>query len=401
MQKMSVGLVVSLVVMGIIWSADYLALFQPKPAPLPFWSAPTETVDVPSQEIVSAQELDLVVERVAENLEVPWSIVFTSPDRLIVSERPGRIRVIVDGVLRATPLLEIDEVVRAGGEVGLMGMVLHPDYQQNKLLYACYGYQSNGEIKNRVVMIRDTGDAAEIESTVFENIPSARNHAGCELGISPDRKLFVTVGDALQLDEAQNLDSLAGKVLRLNLDGSTPADNPFPDSPIFSYGHRNPQGLAWHPVTDELYATEHGPSVFDGPAGGDELNRLVPGGNYGWPIISHEASQEDMRTGLVVYTPAVAPATAAFYNHSRIVGLENSLLFGGLRGEGLYRVVFADDDPDQVLLEEKITAVEVGRVRVVRVSPDGDIYIATSNRDGRGRVRDGDDVLYRITSRSR
>ncbi|MEX0896080.1 MAG: PQQ-dependent sugar dehydrogenase [Patescibacteria group bacterium] len=399
-----------------VWLIDYLALYRPEPVSIPGSTRLAEQLSSSKsaqddqdkmaatsaedyrQSFISAENIDLEIETVVEGLEVPWSIVFTGSERMLITERPGRVREVVAGVLTESPLLVVDEV-QSNGEIGMMGMVAHPDYEQNQLLYICYGYQSPTGIFNKVIAARDQGSSVEVVDEIIDKLPSARNHAGCELAISPDEKLFITVGDALERDLAQNMDTLAGKIIRLNLDGSIPDDNPFPASEIYSFGHRNPQGLAWHPLTNELYSTEHGPSVFDGPAGGDEVNLIQPGSNYGWPVISHEQTGEGMETGLLVYTPAVAPATAAFYDADLIPELRGSFLFGGLRGTGLYRVVFDLDDPTQVVAHEQMPQVDVGRVRVVEVGPDGAIYIGTSNRDGRGSVRRGDDAILRIVAR--
>ena len=186
-----------------------------------------------------------------------------------------------------------------------------------------------------------------------------------------------------------------GKILRINPDGSIPEDNPFRGSPVWSYGHRNPQGIDWQPDSGKLYSTEHGPSGFDGPGGGDEINLIEAGGNYGWPLVSHDETREGTFAPLIQFTPAEAPASLSFYASNVLPMFTGSLFFGALRGEGLVRVVLSDSDPNEIITVEKIIS-DIGRVRDVVQGPDGLIYFSTSNRDGRGRAREGDDHIYRI-----
>jgi len=368
-----------------------------EPTPQDAMTTDSETPVVP--------DLELVV----SGLEVPWSIAFTSADRMLITERPGRVRVFENGQLHSEPLITFSEV-SSTGEEGLMGLVLHPDYAQNKEFYVCLAYPVGEGLADKVVLLRDNGERAEVLRTILDNIPAARFHAGCELGFGPDGKLYVTTGDATDGKLAQQADSLAGKILRLNPDGSVPDDNPNPSSLIFSSGHRNPQGLAWHPETGELFSAEHGPSGFDGPLGGDEINAIQANGNYGWPEVSHQRTSPDFISPLLVYTPAVAPGSAAFYTGEKFPAWKNSFFFAALKGEALYRLVFdiktaqrnADPDaqlPNRVLLQEKLDLPDVGRIREVIQGPDGYLYIATSNRDGRGTVRDGDDRIYRVVSK--
>ena len=206
----------------------------------------------------------------------------------------------------------------------------------------------------------------------------------------------MTTGDATEGKLAQRLDSLAGKILRLNSDGSRPSDNPFPDSLVWSLGHRNPQGIAWHPKTGVMYETEHGPSLVDGPAGGDEVNVIVAGANYGWPLVSHEKTRDGTVAPITLFTPAEAPASAVIYGGSLLPQFFGNLFFGALKGEGLVRIVIDDDDPEKVMRIEKLDNVRFGRIRDVAQGPDGAIYFSTSNRGGRGEPTGADDRIFRI-----
>ena len=224
---------------------------------------------VPVQEATSAPKsvpTGWKVESVAEGLSVPWSIVFTSADRILLSERGGMIREIVGGELNPEPLLIIEDVTPRG-ESGLMGLAVDPQYADNQYLYACYTYAGSSGTANKVVRLRDEGDSIVPDTVVLDPLPSANNHAGCRIRFGPDGMLYITNGDALDPSSAQDVNSLAGKILRINPDGSIPEDNPFRGSAVWSYGHRNPQGIDWQPGSGRMYSTEHGPSGFDGPAG--------------------------------------------------------------------------------------------------------------------------------------
>ena len=208
--------------------------------------------------------------------------------------------------------------------------------------------------------------------------------------------LYVTTGDATDRKIAQDLQSLGGKTLRLRPDGTVPADNPFPGSPVFSYGHRNSQGLDWHPTTGHQYQTEHGPSGFDGPGGGDEVNLVEAGKNYGWPVVHHRESAAGMVSPLLEYTPAVAPSGASFARGGAMKAFGGDFFFATLRGERLIRVRFDPADPRRVVETEELFLEAYGRLRDVIFGPDGAMYVATSNRDGRGRPRPGDDRILRV-----
>ncbi len=345
--------------------------------------------------LVEANNIAYKTEVVVEGLEVPWSVVFTSPDRILVTERTGRIREIVGGELRDEPLYEFTEIT-ARGEAGLMGMVLDPNYSINRHLYVCYATTPAGTMIARVARFTDTGNGLSDSMIVVDNIPAANNHAGCELAFGPDGKLYVTTGDASNREIAQDLGNLGGKILRVNADGTVPADNPFANSRVWSYGHRNPQGIAWYPGSEVLYAAEHGPSGFDGPGGGDEINLIKPGENYGWPRVSHQNSAQGMVDPLVVFTPAIAPASILFYDSEQIPEFQNNLFAGMLVGEGMTRFVINPENLEEILMYEKLPLDDFGRIRELVMGPDGQMYFATSNRDGRGNVRGGDDKIVRI-----
>lgn len=336
------------------------------------------------------------IEAIASGLDTPWDIVFTSPDRILVTERPGQIRAIENGVLREAPIHVFDEVLE-NGEDGLMSITLDPEYPQNRFVYVALAYAENGEqLTVKVIRFTDAGESFTEPFTVIDRIPAAKFHAGCRIAFGPDGKLYITTGDATNKDFAQDLNSLAGKVLRINKDGTVPEDNPFPESPVWSYGHRNSQGLAWHPDNGLLYESEHGPSVFDGPAGGDEVNVIERGANYGWPLVSHEKTRAGMVSPIVSFTPAEAPGSLMIYSGRVFPEWRGNLFFGALKGEGLMRIRLDANDPKKVAAYGKLREVSFGRIRAVVEGPDGNIYFTTSNRDGRGQPAPLDDRIFRI-----
>jgi glucose/arabinose dehydrogenase len=336
------------------------------------------------------------VETVIPNLEVVWSIVWAPDGRMFFTERPGRVRVFENGKLRPQPVFVVPDV-EPRGESGLMSLALHPQFASNHFLYLSYAYNSNGQ-QVRVVRYRETANGFVDRKVIIENIPAAQFHAGCRLRFGPDGKLYITTGDATDRQIAQQLNSLGGKILRLNDDGTVPGDNPFlgrsdarPE--IWAYGSRNSQGIDFQPGTNLWWETEHGPSGFDGPGGGDEVNIIERGKNYGWPAIHHRATREGMESPILEYTPACAPGSGTFYRGSQFPQFKGNFFFGCLRGERIIRVVA---NGRQVVSQENLLEGKYGRIRDIAEGPDGFIYFSTSNRDGRGSPASDDDRILRL-----
>ncbi|MBN1400804.1 MAG: PQQ-dependent sugar dehydrogenase [Anaerolineae bacterium] len=335
------------------------------------------------------------VEVVARNLQVPWALAFAEDGRLFFTERPGSLRVIVDGTLEPEPVAEL--AVASSGEGGLLGLTLDPAFVENGHLYAMYTYSDGGRSLNRISRLTLRDGRAGDEQTLLDQIPGARFHDGGRLAFGPDGTLYATTGDAGNPDLAQNLDSLAGKILRLNPDGSVPDDNPFPGSLVYSYGHRNPQGLAWQPGTGILWSTEHGPSGEFGLCCRDELNRIQPGANYGWPAVTADGGDPRFIDPVLHSgNDTWAPAAVAFSTGEALAPWQGALFFGALRGAHLQRVTLGGPQGDQVVAVERLYVGDYGRIREVAVGPDGYLYFTTSNRDGRGRPASDDDRILRI-----
>ena len=332
----------------------------------------------------------VTAETVAEGLEVPWALTFTPDGRILVTERPGRIRVIQHDQLLEQPMAVLD--VASVSEAGLMGIAVDPKFADNGNLFVCYTYRAgSGDLFNRIARLTESGGRAGDLQVILDQIPAARNHTGCRMRFGPDDKLYVTMGDAQSADNAQNLESLSGKILRLERDGSVPTDNLFPGSYVYSYGHRNPQGLDWHPETGDLFITEHGPSRDD------EINILAAGGNYGWPRVTGASSGTAYQDPILAFTPTIALAGAAFYTgESLAASWDGDFIFANLKGSHLRRIGLKPPEFRSVSSQQILFPEEFGRLRAVALGPDGYIYFSTSNRDGRGRPFPGDDKILRL-----
>ena len=331
-----------------------------------------------------------ILETLATGLVLPWDLEFLPDGRMLVVEKPGRIRVIDDGGLRAEPWATLDVVQRQAA--GLMGIAVGPDFGDNRHVFVVGTFATGDSLVNRVVRLTDRDGMGVDPQVIVDSIPSGITHAGAQLAFGPDGMLYVTSGEITTPSMAQDLSTTGSKVLRYRPNGGIPDDNPFPGSPIYVLGVRNPQGLAWHPETGDLFATEHGPSGFPYEnewRDEDELNVLHAGRNYGWPLVSGLRSglTDDPRfePPLRDWTPAIAPSGLAIYTGAWAPWYGNAFV-GCLRGQQLRRIVLQRDtkarsgwkiEEEHVLYERQL-----GRIRAVVMGPDGSLYITTNNRTG-------------------
>ncbi|WP_449537412.1 PQQ-dependent sugar dehydrogenase [Ferdinandcohnia sp. Marseille-Q9671] len=319
----------------------------------------------PSKEVVSSPTI------FATNLQIPWTIAKVD-ETFFLTERVGRLSQVNENV--TTQQLKLTKEILHEGEGGLLGFTLAPDFDTTMQAFMYHTYREDGQIFNRVITVEKDGTIWEEKRVLLDKIPGGRIHNGGRIKIGPDQKLYVTAGDAGEPNNAQDLTSLAGKILRMDLDGSIPDGNPFPDSYVYSYGHRNPQGLAWD-ETGKLYSTEHGQSAHD------EINVIQPGMNYGWPVIEGDEQDSNMETPLYHtgdYT--WAPSGIQYAN--------GKLYIATLRDSKIRSYDLQTGDIE-VVLDIK------SRMRDVYIE-DGFLYTITNNRDGRGDPKEGDDKLLSL-----
>ena len=329
--------------------------------------------------VFKAEDLQYEVEVIGERLEIPWEIAPMPDGRFLVTERPGRVLILGEGEIYN---IDVEHV----GEGGLLGIEISPEFETNRHIFIYYTYRDGNQIFNRVSRFIFEESTLSDETYILDEIPGARVHNGGRIKFGPDDKLYITTGDAQIPELSQDINSLAGKILRINPDGSIPEDNPFENSPVFAYGLRNPQGLAWHPISGDLFASDHGPTSQD------EINLIKAGENYGWPIVTCNQGDTEYEDPISCYSDfTLAPSGIAFLSLENLS--ESNLYVAGLRGNMVMRIDL-EDDGSFIRQEELFN--EYGRIRSV-VYHEGSLYVATNNRDGRGNPSENDDRILKIT----
>ncbi len=335
-------------------------------------------------QIIQTEEESFRVVTVTERLEHPWALAFLPDGRMLVTERAGRLRIVGrDGKLAPQPVAGLPPIEEYG-QGGLLDVALHPRFDQNALVYLSYAERGDG-YGTAVLRGRLTGDRLDAVEVIYRQEPKSRGgrHFGSRLVFGPAGFLYVTQGDRGEQERAQKLDDLAGKVVRLHDDGRVPKDNPFVSRPgarpeIFTLGNRNVQGAALHPATGELWSHEHGPQ------GGDEVNVLRAGVNYGWPVITYgvnygvgtKIGEGTAKAGLAqplhYWVPSIAPSGMAFYTGERFPSWKGDLFVGALRDQLLVRLRL---DGEKVVKEERMLRGTLGRIRDIRQGPEGFLYL--------------------------
>lgn len=314
---------------------------------------------------------------VTQNLTQPWSVTWGSDNFLWITERGGRLLRINPETGTLQNLLNVPGVVQRG-EGGLLGFAFHPDFNATPKIYIVYDYMKNGIYTGKVMSYDYVNSNLSNPQIILDDIPAANNHNGSRIAVGPDKKLYISTGDATQQSEAQNKASLSGKILRLNLDGTIPSDNPIANSPVFSLGHRNPQGLVF--INDKLFSSEHGNTTDD------EMNIIAAGRNYGWPNVEGKCEgadasfcqQNNIAEPIYTWTPTIAPSGITYYNRDAISQWKNSVLMASLKASRLYQLKLNDTQTGITSVTEFYTN-EYGRLRDVCVAPDGRVFVITGN----------------------
>ena len=315
---------------------------------------------------------------IASNLNFPWEILWGPDNQIWMTERGGRISRLNPSTGVITPILTINEV-ESNGEGGLLCMALHPDFSSTPHVFVVYNYDNGSGYKEKVIRYTYNGTTLTSPTLIFDNIAASSIHNGSRIAISPDHKLFISTGDASDPARSQTESSPNGKILRLNLDGTIPSDNPVAGNPYWSWGHRNPQGLVF--ANNKLYSSEHGPN------NDDEINIIEKGKNYGWFNVQGFCDQSDEQSfcqsnnvvePIEAWTPTIATAGLDYYNHDLIPQWKNSLLLATLKNSRLYQLKLDDTFSNITTVNEYFTNA-YGRMRDICISPEGKVYICTSN----------------------
>lgn len=357
-------------------------------------------------------EYEIEIETIAENLNIPWAIDFAPDGRIFFTERSGgettgttregAVRIIdKDGTLLDEPALTLTVERREGG---VLGLILDPNFEENHFVYVYYTKKFApfpkdflADVKNRLSRFEEIDNKLQNEYVLIDNIPGSHTHDGGRIKFGPDGKLYATTGEIYNSELSQDLNSLGGKILRINPDGSIPDDNPFENSPVYSYGHRNPQGISWD-SQGNLISSEHGPSGENGWEGRDEINVIISGQNYGWPNISGDMIDEKYVSPIYQTGQEMtwAPSGIVFYNSDYFSEWKGKLFVANLYAKDL-RILDLDIEQNKVISNEVFLKNEFGRLRDVVEGPDGSLYLLTSNTDGRGIPKATDDRILKIT----
>ncbi len=363
-----------LVLIGAALVLGFYFLAKNKP------TQPSKTITDAVRNIIPLQKPTETKDReiLFQDLDVPWEVAFLPDNEFLITERSGKLLKIG----KDKKIIEIQGVQQVG-EGGLMGITLHPNFKQNNFVYLYFTTGSGGNLSNKLERYMLQGDSLTDRKVLLEGVRGSSNHDGGRIKFGPDGYLYIGTGDAEQTQLAQNTKSLNGKILRIKDDGSIPSDNPFGNA-VYSYGHRNVQGLAWD-KDGNLWATEHGRSGFQ--SGFDELNLIEKGKNYGWPTVQGD----EHRDGMV--TPVINSGAGETWAPSGAAYLDGSIYFVGLRGATLYEARLSGKSVGEFKRHLKD---EYGRLRSINVGSDNMLYVTTSNRDGRGLPKEHDDKLIRL-----
>lgn len=354
---------------------------------------PQKTEDVFLPEVPGVK-----VEVWVDSLTIPWSLRFLPNGDALVAQRPGSILRIPSGETNPTLYMDVPGNVHEV-DAGLMGLAVHPNFETTRWIYIMHAYRNNeNQLLSRVVRLNDLGSRAVVDKVVYDNLPAYAIHLGGRIAFGPDGMLYIGTGDMSQPFVAQDVNNLASKILRITEEGEIPSDNPFPGSPVYSYGHRVVQGFAWDPDTGAFFNSEHGPSgaeVEGSVRYRDEVNKVEKGGNHGWPIVVGAPGIGSYVDPKVSWNKAaVPPAGMTFY--------KGDLFVASLGGQALIRLVFDKQNDYQVEKVERWFSYApskgiYGRMRDVTVGPDGNLYVTTSNTDGRAAIRLHDDKILKLT----